>query len=84
MTSLLCKLKALKLCLRNWNASVFGNIHDHDRVSKAKENLAMIQNRITEQGFSDSLQQAEADAKQEVLLAVRNQHLFYQEKACIY
>jgi len=47
------KLQILKENLKDWNKSVFGNVHD--RVKQAETNLQQIQNQIQINGHTDLL-----------------------------
>lgn len=69
MRTLVMKLKATKSCLKSWNASVFGNVHEN--VNAARNKLSLIQTNISSFGGSDTLFQEESVAKQEVMEAVR-------------
>ncbi|XP_062028868.1 uncharacterized protein LOC133744853 [Rosa rugosa] len=73
------KLKALKLCLKHWNYSVFGNVHRFLEEARAK--LADIQQTISSNGFSEHLFAAEVEAKTAVLDATRRQEAFWRDRA---
>lgn len=73
------KLKAFKLKLKDWNANVFGNVHD--RVNAAMQNLNLIQDQIDRNGYSDSPFDQEKMAQVELQQALHYQEKFWQEKA---
>ncbi|KAL6220268.1 hypothetical protein ACLB2K_008024 [Fragaria x ananassa] len=72
------KLKALKLCLKHWNLSVFGNVHKN--LEDACSKLSDIQLAIASSGDSESLIE-EVVAKDVVLEASHKQESFWKDRA---
>ncbi|KAL6139472.1 hypothetical protein ACLB2K_057776 [Fragaria x ananassa] len=73
------KLKALKLCLKDWNLNVFGNVHR--QLEEARGKLADIQYTIYSHGYNEQLFSVEVEAKTAVLEATRRQEAFWRDKA---
>ncbi|XP_062020822.1 uncharacterized protein LOC133737235 [Rosa rugosa] len=73
------KLKALKLCLKQWNNTVFGNVHRNLELARAK--LTAIQQDIASHGSTDINFEAEVLAKADVLNAVKHQETFWRDRA---
>ncbi|KAL6203002.1 hypothetical protein ACLB2K_026706 [Fragaria x ananassa] len=73
------KLKALKLCLKQWNNTVFGNVHRNLELVRAK--LSAIQQDIASNSSNDINFEAEVMAKVEVLQAVKRQEAFRRDRA---
>ncbi|CAN6558781.1 unnamed protein product [Malus baccata var. baccata] len=79
MFIILQKLKALKTCLRQWNFSVFGDVHN--RVANARHNLSMIQQRISIEGINNDLFEEEIVAKTTVMESLQMQEAFWKDRA---
>lgn len=79
MFIILQKLKALKTCLRQWNFSVFGDVHN--RVANARHNLSMIQQRISTEGINNDLFEEEIVAKTTVMESLQMQEAFWKDRA---
>ncbi|XP_024177848.1 uncharacterized protein LOC112183741 [Rosa chinensis] len=73
------KLKALKSCLKQWNNTVFGNVHRNLELARAK--LTAIQQDIASNGSTDINFEAEVLAKADVLNAVKHQEAFWRDRA---
>jgi hypothetical protein len=73
------KLKLLKIKLKSWNKTCFGNVNDI--VSNAELKLAQIQKQIQDHGHSDVLLIEEKQASFELEEALSKQEAFWQEKA---
>ncbi|XP_050113925.1 uncharacterized protein LOC126592246 [Malus sylvestris] len=73
MFIILQKLKALKTCLRQWNFSVFGDVHN--RVANARHNLSMIQQRISTEDINNDLFEEEIVAKTTVMESLQISHI---------
>lgn len=54
------KLKSLKLKLKHWNRTIFGDVNSN--VKLAMQQLDVIQKQIDEEGYSDSLMDHEKAA----------------------
>ena len=73
------KLRTLKTCLKEWNFSVFRDVHK--KLEAAHANLASIQQDIASNGITESSFEAEVSAKTVVLEAVRQQEAFWRDRA---
>ncbi|XP_070679393.1 uncharacterized protein [Malus domestica] len=70
---------ALKTYLRQWNFSVFGDVHN--RVANARHNLSMIQQRISTEGINNDLFEEEIVAKTTVMESLQMQEAFWKDRA---
>ncbi|XP_058783905.1 uncharacterized protein LOC131658652 [Vicia villosa] len=73
------KLQILKARLKEWNKTTFGNVHDN--VKSAEESLKQIQNRIVDEGPSDSLDAIERNAQVLLDTALQREECFWKERA---
>lgn len=73
------KLKAMKVKLKEWNLSVFGNIQNN--VVSAMKKVDEVQSLIDMNGFSDSLVDQEKDAQMELVKALHFEEEFWLQKS---
>lgn len=79
MLTMMVKLKRLKLVLKNWNWSVFGDMNRN--VVAAQRVLESIQENIQQNGVTDDLLCLKAEAQSQVSYALRVQATNYKEKS---
>ncbi|XP_058761210.1 uncharacterized protein LOC131634556 [Vicia villosa] len=73
------KLQILKVKLKEWNKTTFGNVHDN--VKLAEERLLNIQEKIVKEGHSDNLDATEKEAQLHLNIALQREEIFWKEKA---
>ncbi|CAL0318886.1 unnamed protein product [Lupinus luteus] len=73
------KLKRLKMVLKDWNANVFGNLHQ--RVKEAWSNVDTIQRCINDNGPDNDLLKQESLAQISVLKALAMEEDYWKEKS---
>ncbi|KAK9267160.1 hypothetical protein L1049_009580 [Liquidambar formosana] len=73
------RLKALKICLKEWNKNFFEDVDD--RAKAAVSSLSEIQNYIDTMGATDDLLIKEMESKSELFEALRIQEIFWSEKS---
>lgn len=72
------KLRILKYRLKLWNKDVFGNVFH--AVESATKNLDQIEERITEEGFSEALFQEEIEANKNLEDKLKILETFLRDK----
>jgi len=75
------KLKIVKGNLKDWNSSVFGNVHEN--VKQAELKLKMIQEQIQTLGHNDTLMNEEKEAHKNFEDALNREEIFGQEKSIL-
>lgn len=73
------KLKMLKLKLKEWSKTVFGNVHSN--VTNALAKVDKIQNQMTQLGYSDILQVQEKEAQIQLQNALCCEVEFWKEES---
>lgn len=73
------KLKVLKLKLKNWNKTTFGNIHN--LVRNAENILVNIQNEIESNGNNEALMEQQKLAQIQLEKALQKEEDLWREKA---
>lgn len=73
------KLQALKLKLKVWNKSIFGDVNLN--VKSAMQKLDSVQQQIDVHNHSDALFELEKNAQVDLEKALHFQEVFWQEKA---
>ncbi|XP_058776647.1 uncharacterized protein LOC131650967 [Vicia villosa] len=73
------KLQILKSRLKDWNKHTFGNVQD--KVKDSEDSLKQIQDKIVEDGPSDSLEAMERNAQVQLDLALQREEIFWKERA---
>lgn len=72
-------MKSLKFKLKDWNKSVFGDVHL--KISNAMQQVDSIQQQVYENGYTEALFDLEKNARLELEKALQFQEAFWHEKS---
>lgn len=70
-------MKSLKFKLKDWNKSVFGDVHL--KISNAMQQVDSIQQQVYENGYTEALFDLEKNARLELEKALQFQEAFWHE-----
>ncbi|XP_057792998.1 uncharacterized protein LOC131009600 [Salvia miltiorrhiza] len=73
------KLKRLRANIRVWNKEIFGNVDA--AIARGQRDLTIIQNRVSAEGYSDDLFEAEISCQAELNIALTRKNSLLQQKS---